>query len=45
MNNYKDVNYWYIVGYEVMLLLVSYQGKSYSTKKRLIPFFYQIVII
>jgi len=34
MNNYKGVNYWYIVGYEVMLLLVTSQGKSYYTKEK-----------
>jgi len=32
-------------GYEVMLLLVSSQGKSYCTKNKLIPSFYQIIII
>ena len=34
MNNYKDVNYWYIVRYELMLLLVSSQGKPYCTKEK-----------
>jgi len=37
MNNYRDVNYIY--EYEVMLLLMFSQGKSYG-KKKLIPYLF-----
>jgi len=42
MNNYKDVNYIY--EYEVMLLLMFSQEKSYGKKINSISF-YQIIII